>query len=278
MNGNKRNVGLVIPTANNSFFANLADEITSNLSKKGYHTQVFSSLHNAEKEKEIIRMLPHIGVNGVICVSGLSECPSDLFVEDYPVVWVDRQPKYAEKYPWVSNDDSKAMEQATGYLLRKGCRNILLLPGYTAEHQEAPRVSGYKMAFKTHGILCNEEYILHRQGVRASEVETEELIRGILRDGRAVDGIITSSDRSAFGAMKALTSVGYYVPEDVRMICFDNSPYTAMSMPSITAIDRNPMLIAMEAVRMITGMMEGTLCGETHVTVPVSLIIRDSVR
>lgn len=64
----------------------------------------------------------------------------------------------------MANDDAAAMEEATEYLLEKGCRNILLLPGFLAEHQQSLRVVGYQRALKKRGVAFREEYILQRGG------------------------------------------------------------------------------------------------------------------
>ena len=79
--------------------------------------------------------------------------------------------------------------------------------------------------------------------------EAGQLIMKVMKDGRRADGIITSSDRAAFGAMKALGKVGFYSPEDVRLISFDNSPYSTMASPSITSLDRNPASLAGRPVK-----------------------------
>ena len=100
---------------------------------------------------------------------------------------------------------------------------------------------------------------------------------GYFRKGIKIDGIITSSDRAAFGAVKALGRLGYYVPEDVRLISFDNSPYSLMASPSITSIDRNGALIAQKALETLRCLLEGNKPTEETV-IPVSLVKNDSTR
>lgn len=268
---------MIVPTVDNSFFSSLASAVGQYLGHEQYHTIIYGCENDAQKEKAAFQNLIELQADGIICVSGLSTLPKGLLPENYPLVWVDRVPDSKEDIPWVANDDKAAMEMATGYLIEKGSKNILLLPGYLAEHQESPRVVGYRDALEKHGIPWKPEFVLNRKGKKNSEVETEELVKGILQQGHKIDGIITSSDRAAFGAMVGLRSVGFYVPEDVRLISFDNSPYSNMATPAITAIDRNPKGLAATACETLLKL----ICHETvskENIVPALLVKRDSTR
>lgn len=268
-----KKIGMVIPTADNSFFANLAVEVEKIMFDKGYVTFIASSANDAEKEKAYLKTLAD--TDGIICVSGLSSLPEDLIPENFPLVWVDRVPESERTIPWVANDDAQAMEEATKYLISKGCKNIVLAPGYIAEHQENPRVRGYQKALMDNGIEFRDEFILDRKGEKSSEKETEELVQALMHKGYRVDGIITSSDRAAFGAVEALKKTGYYVPEDVRLISFDNSPYTAMS--SITTIDRNAKALAEKACEVLIHCIDKEQT-ETKNMIRVSLVERGSTK
>lgn len=270
-------VGVVIPTVDNSFFSNLADSAARCLSELGYTALILSSLNSADQEKEHLRTLTEIGARGILCVSGLSALPEEILPEDFPIVWLDRHPASGREIPLVANDDRAAMAEATEYLISQGCRNILLMPGFLAETRTSPRVLGYEEALRKHGIEPNPAYILHRAGRKSSETETEELVRDLVGKGVNVDAIITSSDRAAFGVITALHRVGLYVPEDVKLISFDNSSYSAMASPAITALDRNPRQLADSAVRCLLRCMEGKPA-EKETIIPVSLCKRDSTR
>lgn len=270
-------IGIVVPTTDNAFFSNLAVHAESWLYEAGYASLICSSANSAERERQYLQALASVHVRGILCVSGLSALPEGLLPEDLPLVWMDRHPVSARTVPCVANDDRAAMKEATEYLIDQGCRNILLMPGYLAETRTSPRVIGYEEALKARGIPLNTAYILNRIGKRPSETETEELVRGVVQEGLPVDGMITSSDRAAFGAITALHKVGLYVPEDVKLISFDNSPYSTMSSPAITALDRNPRELAETACACLLRQIRGESVPE-QVTIPVRLCKRDSTR
>ena len=270
-------VGIVVPTVDNSFFSRLADCAAGCLYEAGYDALILSSANSAECEKEHLRTLAAAGVEGILCVSGLSALPDDLLPDDLPLVWMDRRPASKREIPFVANDDQAAMAEATEYLIGRGCEKIVLMPGYLAETRTSPRVTGYEEALRAHGLTPDPAYILNRPGKRSSEEETEELVRGLMGRGMAVDAIITSSDRAAFGVVTALHRVGFYVPEDVKLISFDNTPYSAMASPAITALDRNPRLLAETACRRLLDVIAGQPVPHETI-IPVSLCRRDSTR
>ncbi|MBQ1521254.1 MAG: substrate-binding domain-containing protein [Erysipelotrichaceae bacterium] len=270
-----KKIGMIIPTTDNSFFSFLGHQVQKQL-REDEQLFLCDSSNSSEKEKEYLKTLSSF-CDGIIDVSGLSELGEGLLNENYPMVLVDRKPVTSREIPWVGNDDSSAMEEATEYLIHKGCKNILLMPGYIAEKQENPRISGYRKALENNGLQYDESFVLNRKGVKSSEEETAELVMGYFRKGIKIDGIITSSDRAAFGAVKALGRLGYYVPEDVRLISFDNSPYSLMASPSITSIDRNGALIAQKALETLRCLLEGNK-PETETVIPVSLVKNDSTR
>lgn len=273
---NRKNIGMIIPTTDNSFFSSLAHNIESILNKKGYNLLICDSNNNSDNEKEYLKLLSSL-CSGIIDVSGLSELNNNQLSDDYPLVFVDRKPNSERPVPWIGNDDEKAMYEATSYLIDKGCKNILLLPGLIAEQQESPRVKGFGKALEDHNISYDESSILYRKGLKSSQEETKDIIMDVLSENKKIDAIITSSDRSAFSVMKAIGQLGFYAPEDIRLISFDNTPYSTLSSPSITAIDRKPETIAEKAAEVLLKLLNKEETENINI-IPVSLVERDSTR
>ncbi|MBQ2213780.1 MAG: substrate-binding domain-containing protein [Erysipelotrichaceae bacterium] len=273
---NRKVIGMIIPTTDNSFFSALAHYIESHLAGYGYRILLCDSNNNSENEREYLKLLAPL-CSGIIDVSGLSELGDGLLPDDYPIVFVDRKPFSSRVIPWVGNDDESAMYEATSYLLEKGCRNILLLPGLLAEKRESPRVSGYKKALSDRNNQVNESLIIYREGKKSSQEETRDIVMDVLSQNKKIDAIITSSDRSAFSVMKAIGLLGYYAPEDIKLISFDNTPYSTLASPSITAIDRNPERIADKAVETMLKLLSKEEVSSDNI-IQVSLVERDSTR
>lgn len=270
-------IGMIVPTVDNSFFSSLVCEVEKYMAAQGYLVLTASVGNQADREKEYLQKLAEMS-EGLICVSGLNELPENLLSEGFPLVWVDRRPRSSSSIPWIANDDARAMHKAAKDLIEKGCREIVLLPGFQAEDEYSPRIEGYRQALEDYGLKYKEENILRRQAKKSSEAESEELIEKLLKDGRKIDGVIASSDRAAFGVMSALNKVGYYVPEDVRLMAFDNSPFAAIGPASLSAIDRHPDVLAQKACQVLLGLIHQERDVLPETIVDVELVERTSTR
>ena len=81
-----------------------------------------------------------------------------------------------------------------------------------------------------------------------------------------------ADDAVAFGAMVALHTLGLRVPEDVRIVGFDDSPLAATTMPTLTSVQPPFEQIVAESLRLIsTGNST-----PAHVSLLPQLVIRES--
>ena len=272
-----KKIGMIVPTLDNSFFSELAFRVQKALGERNAATYVVSTNNNAETELEYLNEFRKAGMDGVISVSALQEINKDV-IGDLPLVWIDRIPASDHEIPYVANDDCHAMELATECLINKGCRNILFMTGFVKDSQNNPRLEGYRKALEAHGIEYDPRYVMKREGKRPTEEETGGLAVFAIKNGLKADGIITSSERAAFGATRALQKIGYFVPEDIRLICFDNSPFAAMTSPSLTTLDRKPERMAEIASDLILAKADGRHDISVKNTVTVELIERGSTR
>ena len=272
-------IGMIVPDISNTFFSALAFSAQKYLQSLNHTLLICSSSNQVETEKNHFAEFNKIGVAGILCVSGLSEIPTEFLQENNaPVVFLDRRPSNAEKNIWVANDDVEATRMATQFLIDNGCKNILIIPGYVAGKYESLQEKGYIKALEENKIPLNEVYILKRSGKESSHVESEKMVTEFLKKELHVDGIIASSDRSAFGALKAFRSVGLYVPEDVKMISFDDTLYAELATPALTSLNRQPEKLAQIACDLLLKKIAGDTISEIVHYVPVTLEKRDSTR
>lgn len=114
---------------------------------------------------------------------------------------------------------------ATEHLIERGCKDILSISSFTANYPGNERQMGYERALAAHGMPLRRDYQLFVSGKQPSIIESEELVTDFLSTGYPVDGVFAHSDHAAVGALRALVAAGKRVPEDVRLIGFDDSVY-----------------------------------------------------
>jgi DNA-binding LacI/PurR family transcriptional regulator len=78
----------------------------------------------------------------------------------------------------------------------------------------------------------------------------------------------------AAGALRELRAAGLDVPDDVRVVGFDDSGLAATTEPPLTTV-RHPLdRVAEEMVRLLTDVIAGRT--PVSITVPTSLVLRES--
>lgn len=271
-----RTIGLIVPNVNNVFFSNLAYYIETYLFQKNYSLFICNTGNSAEKETEYFRTLAGKCVDGIFCISSLGQLPDEIVSREIPIVRIDRRPKSNKTIPWVGNDGICAARMATEHLLNKGCRHILFITSYLGDYDQKSRQEGYQMALGERGIFADKNYILERSGTDPTPIEVEVLVYQFLQDHLPLDGIVTSSEPAALGAMYALKRGGLQVPEDVRVVGFDNTLYSLLTYPRLSSIERNPERMAHQACDVLLRLIDGEAADQNHIVVPVELVERES--
>ena len=187
----KKFVGMIVPDISNTFFSSIAYSAQKYLQEQNFDLLICNS-NRVEVEESHFKNLAELGVSGILCVSGLSSLAENLIDEKFPLVFLDRRPANAEKFAWVANDDVDATRLATQYLIDKGCKNIIMIPGYIAGRHESLQEQGYRKALESNGIEIDESYILKRPGEKSSHIEVEKIVTDFLRRELPIDGIIAS--------------------------------------------------------------------------------------
>lgn len=271
-------IGLILPTVDNSFFSSLAYSIESYLYEHQYSVFICNSGNQVEKEQNYFRTLAGKGVDGILCVSSMDTLPDDILSWNIPIVSIDRRPTAARPLPWVGNDDIQAGRLATEHLLKKGCRHILFVSSYLAGYTRRLRLQGYAQALEQHGLRLDKNYILERPGVDPTQIETELLTYDFLQKGFTVDGVITTSELSALGVLYALRRAGLRVPEDVKLVSFDNTLYSLLTTPPLSSVERSPQQLARKSCGILLELIRGVQPASLAITVPVDLVERGSSR
>ena len=243
-------IGLIVPDISNDFFATLALHIENYSAKHNYSVFICNSANNVQKEKDYFKSLASKCVDGIICISGLNKLTEDIIYNDIPIVCIDRYPENNKTIPRISSDDIHAAFLATEHLIKKGCRDIVFISSFTADYEKKERYLGYKKALDTYGIPLDKNYILQTQGKEPSQIEAEILI--------------------------TLKRANLKVPEQVKLIGFDNTLYSRLPTPSISTIERNPKMLAEKGCEVLLNMIQGKDIGSIDTIVPVVLVERES--
>jgi LacI family sucrose operon transcriptional repressor len=262
-------IGLIVPTVSNPFFARLTSYVEMFAYEHDYKVLICNSRLEQAKEQEYVDMLKSNRVDGIIMGSHTLDV-IEFGNPDYPVVTFDRQ---LYNFPFVRSDNYRGGELATEHLIRKGCRKL------------AHICSDLKL--NMFGTQRYEAFIdvANRYGVETVVVETDTLgfdrqecalsVANLFKNHPDVDGIFVSSDLVAFTVIEVCNQIGRRVPDDVRLVGYDDIELSSMFHPYLTTIRQPLRAMAECAVETLLKLINKEDVQREH-TFPVCLIERET--
>jgi alanine racemase len=174
--------------------------------------------------------------------------------------------------PYVGINNEKAAYEVVGHLANCGCKNILLFSADNKSVTTTKRIEGYIRGLKDANIEFNPSNIINgNYGYNSSY----NLLDKKLQQGLTFDGIFAISDKMAAGCIKALKNNKISIPNEVKVVGFDNVDISYMSSPEITTISQPQYNIGRTAIKMLIDKMQGKEI-EKSVILEHKLIIRNS--
>ncbi|ALJ05926.1 LacI family transcriptional regulator [Pseudalgibacter alginicilyticus] len=274
--GKSYNVGVIVPRIDSNFFASIIRGIEDELSPFGYQVIICQTHEENAKEIENIDTLLNAQVDGVLMSITKSNIESNHFnrviKKNIPLIFFDRRHNM-EGVSSVTIDDFEGGYQATKHLINQGCKHIA---HYTGSHNIdifKDRYLGYKQALEDNGIELNEDYIIQ---IKSDITKGAKAMKSLLKMKTPPDGLFSSSDFSALGAIQELKSQGIKVPKDFCVVGFSNEPFTKFMELSITSIDQSPLEMGKMAAQVFLEQMNNKFKIEKRIILKPKLIIRKS--
>lgn len=196
------------------------------------------------------------------------------FEQSTPVVAVDPHTGSSD-LPTVASDNLEGAVAATEYLLGLGHRRIGFLAGRPDLESARLREQGFRQALEAAGIDLDPDLLR----VGGYQLETaSEPARELLRLPRPPTAIFAANDLMAIRTMEVAGSLGLQIPGDLSVIGFDNVPESALTSPGLTTVEQPIQKMGHEAVRMLIGLIDATWSGPLELTLPTTLVERQSCR
>ncbi|HHT04960.1 MAG TPA: LacI family transcriptional regulator [Hydrogenispora sp.] len=233
--GKSHLLGLIIPTVAHPFFSELSAHIEGYAHAKGYKVLLCNSQLNREKEKEYVEMLKRHQVDGIIMASHTMEVDEFTGV-NLPIVTFDR--RIGGDIPYVSSDNYQGGKLATNLLIDKGCQKIAHVCGNLSLDMLAnKRDEAFVATAQERGV----EYYTIQTEIDVFETKQYELlIRDLFEEHPDLDGIFANSDLMAVSAIKVCSLLKKKIPDEVRIVGYDDTNIASLVLPQITTI-RQPI-------------------------------------
>ncbi len=198
------------------------------------------------------------------------ELVAELRQAGIPIVLLDRC--YCV-YPMRSNldrvgiDNHRASFVVTQHLWKRGARRIVFVARQRSASTMIDRVSGYHFALAE----CGSQY-----APRAlyGDVEDVEFVRQVLEE--QPDGVVCGNDRTAAHLMRSLIAMGVRLPEQIRMVSFDDVSYAKFLPVPLTTIHQNCPQIGEAAMELMLDRIQHPNRPGVDLLVPFELVVRES--
>lgn len=188
------------------------------------------------------------------------------------VVLIDRD---LTPFPMRSDFDLVGIDNvAAGYmiaehLIKLGCRRILFVCRPLSAATVNARIAGIREALVQHGL--EHDY----QWVRQGDPKDLKFARSLV-SGKLADAVICANDDTAAMLTRTLESQGFRLPNDIRLVGFDDVKYAMLVSVPLTTIHQPCRDIAHVAFQtMLRRLAEPTLPIQSISLTP-TLVVRES--
>ena len=174
----------------------------------------------------------------------------------------------------VGVDDRAAARTAVSHLIAQGHRKIAVLGGPTTSYPSRMRRLGAQDAKEEAGLT----YADRHYGLYNNEYESANHAKNSQQARRAeITALFAMSDVIAFGAIRALVSAGFRVPEDISVIGFDGISMSRYCVPVMTTIVQPGEQIALQSIELLVRQIEHGAPAQ-KITLQPELQVGESVR
>jgi DNA-binding LacI/PurR family transcriptional regulator len=273
-----KTLGLIVPDLGYYFFSTVVKSIEDAAIKAGYSLLITQTQESYERELTNIQNLSRSQVEGIIISLSRETTNFDhlkrLQKRGIPMVFFDRDCEEITASKVMVDNEQSAYE-AVRHLIENGCQRIAFLAGPKNVSVSNQRRLGYLRALEEANIVLDPSLIIHSDYFQDTAVsQTHVLMNAMNRP----DGILVVSDRLALGVLVALKELKIRVPEDVKMVSFNNEPICSVVSPSISSISQPLDEIGRLATELLIQQIENKLDNqELRIEVlKTKLVVRES--
>lgn len=275
-----RMIGVTVPYITNPFFSELVSAIETAAAERQYTAIIFQTGGRADHELVALDALKRNQVDAMI----LSATENDWSIiepyEQFGIIGACNEYPVGTDVPLVRADQESGMYEGVSYLLKQGYRKVAFCTGqrnFTINPDggdlNSDRYLGYLRALKENGLKVETDRIY--SGLSTVE-DGRNLMHQIIESDDAPDAIAAGSDQVAAGLVAEAQKVGFSIPDELAVLGFDDQPVSTVLSQPLTTIRQPIEKIGNTIANLVLDRLEGNTDGETKVTLPLSLVVRQS--
>lgn len=238
-NGKSNIIGVMVPTADRSFFASVVRGVEEIANKSQYNVLICQTYDDYQKEVATIDALLKAQVDGIIVSHAKTTLDFDHFKKvkekGIPLIFFDRSNEELE-VSHVVIDDFLGGYKATEHLIQQGCKRIAHFTSLKKISIYKERWRGYREALADNRIAYDPSLVIE------SDLQLQDGRKSMLQLIKSKpypDAVFSASAYGAMGAMQVLKEKGIKIPQQVALVAFSNEPFTEFTEPALTTVDQH---------------------------------------
>lgn len=261
-------IGLVMKGVQNPFYPQVLKLFTTSLKKHGYSV-LFVYTNNDEIQKEDIEILFNYNVAGVVITdASLSLSVTEDFIKyQIPLVLFNRKIDNNKFYSVCCNN-YEASKRIAEYLLSIGCTKMIYISGNENTSTSREREKGFSAMLqgsKVHYQKYSSDYTYEGGYNIACE---------IIEEKQLPDAFFVANDIMALGVVDALKDHQIAIPNETKVIGFDNIEMAAWPTYNLTTWEQPITEMVEETVKYLLNELEEYSGEAKNLEIDGSLILR----
>jgi DNA-binding LacI/PurR family transcriptional regulator len=288
--GTRVTIGLVTLNIGGAFEMAIARSIEQACQDRGWELLIYDARLSPELEGSNLARLEDSGTRGAIILPINDHANLETLVKlrlsGYPMVLVDRGSP-GLKVDFVESNHEKAGYMATKHLLDHGHKRVFMVTWPPLATSITARIRGFEQALITYGLEPTRGHMawidpqVSARGVQEGKnwLEGYEAVMPVLKATEPPMAFFALNDYVGWGVFEACRELGLRVPQDVSIICVDDSDITRAMSPPMTVVAQRTGEIGRKAVELLERRLQAPKVDiePERAVIDVDLIERQSV-
>ncbi len=271
-------VAIIVPTLEQSIFADTVDGAESELNARNLQVLVGQTKYDIEREAALVKAFLKLRPEGLI-LTGSNHLPivHDLLkAADIPVAecWGRAETPIGIS---VGFDNQAAARDIVNHMIDRGRRRIAMLcaPRHF-DNRLQQRIEGYEEAMNLHDLEINVHDSIEGSSTYSGFHQSGKILDHILQQRPDTNAIFCSDDFNAVGALFRCQQRGIWVPNQLSIAGFVDLPIASGITPAITTVRVPRWEIGATAARNLAAMANGETIPETIIDLGYEIIVRET--
>lgn len=263
-----------LPSWNNPFYNDILEGIRAYLLTVGYEMVVQTTRFTKYSIHEFLEFAASLQVSGLIIMTPLPEDILYRLSALYPLVQCSEYNPFCQNMPYVSVDDGQISKTAVSHLIHSGCKKIGFFSAPYHNQYVQKRFLAYKAVLQEYGMPVQSEYI-----IQVSDFSYDRILAAANRFfmlSEPPDAVFAVSDKHAHAVIKAGLLNGFKIPEEIKVVGFDDTMYATLSTPTITTIHQPRHELGAESARMLLELIQYPEKPQKCLLLPAYMVWRES--